>query len=343
MLLLELLLVAAFAGAYVFLNVLLSAWLSRNLQLWRRRARRALNGVLDGLSTARAWVTITSHLAAVTFLIYLLAQPLQLIWLALVLMGYIFFISALTISLLAQVPFVRKLWDDPFMKLSTIAIPIPMVYLAKGYASDWLGGITSSSASNFPMAYLAATCFTLLLGVLIALSITLLAFEVLFLATVARSKVVGPKFWSKATWHYLFSTSPRRPQAARQLSRVVWQRGGALGLLFCTFIACVFGTHAISALVSQRLGGVLLSAIAFDFDGAPATRCELNKDERKLADRDEPILKAAFLSTAQDKALLMTRGPNLFRPVVLRELVGETDPERKLNFGRVVKCYETKD
>jgi len=296
---------------------------------------------LDEVSSARAWVTTVSHLVAATALVVALRQPLGLIWLALVLLGYVFFIIALMISLMAQVPSVRKLWEDPFFKVCTLALPFPIAFLAKGFASEWVGELTSSSASNFPMAYVTATCFVLLVGVFIGLSVALLVFEVLFIAMVTRGKKTGPTFWSKETLQRIFAMGVRQRLAARQHSKVIRKRAGALGLSLFTFLACLFGIHTISALFSSRVGNVLLLATVFDFDGAPATRCALTEEEKKLADRRAPILKAVFLSTAQDKALLMERSSRLFEPVVLTGLRQETGTGRTLTFGRVAKCYET--
>lgn len=87
--------------------------------------------------------------------------------------------------------------------------------------------------------------------------------------------------------------------------------------MLTTGLAVWWAMLTIQALASGRVGSVLL-----------------------LADRSEPILKAVFLSTAQDKALLVRRTPNLFDPAAPATLGKERAPARALVFGRVVNCYE---
>lgn len=335
-----LLILPIFSVAYVILNVIVVAWLSRNTRIWFRRTGRFLNGELSALSSTRMWVTTASYLISVSVVVFTLRGALELLELVLVLLGYVFFVIAITISLLAQLPFMRKIWDDPFFKVCALGLPFPLVFLAKGFAFEWVGELTGSTATNFPMTYVAATSFLLLLLALIGLSVILLIFEALFIAMVVREKQVWPKIFSKETLVHIFSVSERKKLSVRLRSSAIKKRIGVLCMSLWIFVACLFGAQALASLLSSRVGNVLLLAIAFDFDGAPASRCELNDEESKLANRSDPVLKAVFLSTAQDKALLIERGPTLFSPAILAKMGKEMDVGRSLKFGRVVKCYE---
>jgi len=92
--LLKLLLIAAFAGFFVFVNVVVAAWLSRHARPWARHTFRAMHREMGKVSSPCAWTIILSHLGAGTLLVVALKQPLALIWLALTLLGYIFLICS---------------------------------------------------------------------------------------------------------------------------------------------------------------------------------------------------------------------------------------------------------
>jgi hypothetical protein len=113
-----------------------------------------------------------------------------------------------------------------------------------------------------------------------------------------------------------------------------------LFVLFGTSLMALLAAHeAASQPYSSRVGSRLIAAIAFEFDAAPANHCELTKDERRQVERDEPVIKALYLSTDQDRAILVKRGPALFRPVVLRDLKA-TDVKTLLEPLRVVECFK---
>ena len=206
------------------------------------------------------------------------------------LLGYVFFVSALTLSLLAQFPYFRKASNDVIVKLCLVALPVFFGFIARGYASSWVGEITGVSASNGGSAVFAATAFLLCLVAAALLAISALVFELAMLIPLVVSGKRGS------------------------------YKVGLMLLAAGSFVGTYGAAYAAIQLPSSRLGNLLLAAVVYEFDAGPAMHCDLSKEEKSIATGDEPFLKALYLSTSQEKALLVKRGPTLFRPVVLRNL-----------------------
>ncbi len=124
----------AIAG-YIFFNVLFVSWISRNLGGLFRGLSIFLLNQFKVLSTARIWTTFILHFTAIIAFPIALSSSIEVFWLPLAIFGYVFFVSALTLSLLAQLPYLRALWSDVFFKIAATVIPIFTLYLAKGYAA----------------------------------------------------------------------------------------------------------------------------------------------------------------------------------------------------------------
>ncbi len=80
--------------------------------------------------------------------------------------------SALTLSLLVQFPFIKKLWGDAMVKLAILALPIYLAFVARGTAASWMGDLLGTGAVNTGSAFFAATTFLLCLiaGTLLAIA-----------------------------------------------------------------------------------------------------------------------------------------------------------------------------
>jgi len=337
--------VFVFLIAYLLSNLLFVAWLRRNTRLWRRACRMFVARQLRALTRSRVRSTVAVHFLALCFLALELSHPLQILWLVVLLLAYVFLVSALTLSLLAQTPYFKSLWTDPFFKLLILAAPIPLTFVARGYSATWLEEVLSVGADNVPMAHLAATALLIVLGAAFILLGVGFVFEIgIMLLAIASSNRRGSRRsgMPKATFGEVLSAlfSPRRlagSPADVEIKESARQFG--LMLLFgFSFMGCLAGSHAALALAGSGLGRVTLSAVVFDFDAAPALRCSLDERERAQASGNEPRTKALMLSTSQEKALLVNRSAQLFEPVRLSTLGKAMD--RKLDVGRTVSCFE---
>lgn len=319
--LIALLCLALAAACYVYVNAIVVGWLRRHVpplvmpvlkslvRLERSRFKRFLRVEARALSTTRIWATIALHLAAMLFFAYNVLQPLSLLAVGTLLLGFSFMVSAATLSLLKQLPSVQRLWNDTIVRIALLAFPAYFVFVARGYANVWVGELLGVSASNASSALFAATVFLLCIVPSLLLLIATLGFEV--------AVMVVP------------SASPKN--SGKRVSLMV--------LLGVSLIAVLAANQAAIQPPSSRVGSRLLAAIAFEFDAAPANHCELTDDERRQVERDEPFIKALFLSTSQDRALLVKRAPALFRPVVLRDLES-MDAKALLIPIRVVECFK---
>lgn len=194
------------------------------------------------------------------------------------------------------------------------------------------------SATNAPMAHMAATSFVVAFIVAVILTVLAFVFEILFILTLAQAsqeKTTGRDAWA------VFRT----PRVQRSWQDNVyfgkvkkkWAMGSALAF---SLVGC-FIAYSASTWVVSSFGRIALYSIVFNFDAASAHHCSLNANERTLASFG--IVKALFLSSSQEKALLVERGGSLLAPIVLKRLDEEASQTRTLSTGRVVSCYKTDD
>lgn len=304
------------AGAYLGAHMAAAYWIAVHGRKTLGRLVAAQRDVwwvqLRAVSTLRIWTTLICHLGGLLGFWWLVRQPLSLLALALLLLGYIFFSAVLTLSLLAQLPLCKRLWAGPVLKLGLVALPTVVAFLANAYAGLWLGELLGASAVNASISLFAATVFLWCLLAAIMLALAALAFEI------AALSVLGGNSQSTS--------------GARRLGLVL--------LLLFSFVSTYLGARTATELPSGRLGSVLLAASVFEFDAAPAEYCELSPQERALARRHEPHLKALFLAGNHDKALLVQRSAALFRPLVLAEMAPAERSSRTLQVIRVAACYQ---
>lgn len=312
LMLLAMLGLALAAALYLWVNAIVVGLLLRHLPPLLRRSRiqgkRFARVESRSVSNTRIWITVGAHLLSLPLFIYAILQPLSLLSLTTLTFAFTLLVSALTLSLLKAIPFVRKLWEDVFTKVALLSFPVYALYVARGYAGMWVGEVAGISAVNASSAFFAATALWLCFVVSALLFALTLAFEV---ALIALSALPKP--------------------SKRRIGFVV--------LSALSFFALTAASYAVLQFPSSRLGSRLIAAIVFEFDAAPATPCALSDHERRLTEGGEPFVKALYLSTTQDRALLIMRGPALFREGVLRELKS-TDIHALLKPLRVVECFK---
>lgn len=305
------------AACYACVNAIVVGWLMRHVpplfkllvRLRKSRFKRFLRVEVRALSSARIWTTVALHLAAMLLFAYIVLQPLSLLALTTLLFGFSFMVSATTLSLLKQLPCVQRLWGDVIVRISLLAFPAYFAFVARGYANVWVGELLGVSAANASSALFAATVFLLCVVASLLLLTAVLPFELALMVV---------------------------PSALPKKSN---KKVGLMVLLGTSLIALVAAHLAAMQPPSSRVGSRLISAIAFEFDAAPANHCELSGEERRLVERNEPFIKALYLSTDQDRAILVKRGPALFRSVVLRDLQA-MDVKALLEPTRVVECFK---
>lgn len=334
------LLVLAAAG-FILATIAIVAWHSRNFSLWRRHFSALTRIQLRALTAKRTWSAVALLAVATGLFLSAINGPMEIFWVSLALVGYVFFVCALTLSTLARMPVFAELWRSTFAKLTLLSAPIPLLFISKGYAAWWVGDLLKISAVNVPMAHLGAATFLLFLLVGCGLLVASLGFQLLFIVLTAFHPSKAPCH-GRGTNLLILLLSPYRSADPidRIRLRVMTRWNGRLLLLATTFICCLSGFYAATSFATSRLGTAVLSAIAFEFDAAPADRCRLGEEERTLVEQDAPVIKAIFLSSSQEKALLVSRGKNLFDPVVLKSIGSEPEKSRKLEIVRTAKCFE---
>jgi hypothetical protein len=314
--------ISAVALLYVALNVYFAptifSLLGKTLRLGIRWLRLAVPHVeqffhvqLKYVSTARMYWTVGIQFGATFLMFYVLSMPHSLFTIGTVLLSYVFGISAVTLSLLSLMPYFRSLWEDAATKFGLLIVPAYVGYVSKGYASEWIGRMLETSASNTPMALIAATVFVLCLAMAIALAITALVFEFTYIFGIVAAS-----------------------------GRTIPRKAAVTMVLVSSFVATVIAAYT-SLQPTKTVGAVLISAIAFDFDAGPATECSLNPDEEFLArTKPDPIIKALHLSSSQERARLVKRPPSLFREITYRKTGKEDLDAKMLMLLRPVDCHK---
>ena len=304
---------ALLGTAYVVLNIVLLRWLMSTgrallLSIFDD-AKRFSRVQLKSLTPMRVWTT-SGLLVLVTLMLGLLIlQPLDLLSLASLLLGYVFIVSALTLSILIQFPAIRAASNEVVFKLGLIAFPIFFGFIAKGYATAWVANLIESSPVSSGIAVFAATGFLLCLVAAAALTFAALLFEVAMMLSVMVDH--------GRTKHGI----------------------GLMLLAFASFVGTLAASNAAIQLPSSRLGDLMLSAIIFEFDASPSLRCDLSPGERELALGASPQIKALYFASTQEKAILVRRDPDLFQPVLLKTLRAN-DKANYLRFLRVTECLK---
>lgn len=317
----SLLAIAAFIALYVSLNVYGVVLLRHHgKKIYQRIAvpiQSQLAQLLTQFSPTRIWVNIALYVGTAATSFLLLLKPQSLIGISTILIVTVLIISAITLSLLLHIPLLKKLWEEPVVKISSLAIPPFFAFLAKGYAEMWIGEIFHVSAANLGFTLFAATGFMLFLVVATLLLTICLAIEVATLLALIFVSNEERKF---------------------KLSNSV----GLTVLASISFLATYYGGMLAFQFPGKPLGRVVLSAIAFEFDASPADYCQPNPSEMGLVKASDPFIKAVHLSSSQEKAILIERSPTLFRIASMKDIQMEDQATRRIQIIRIVDCYSTK-
>jgi hypothetical protein len=299
------------------------AWRSGHATALRQHARvatrsasfetlRFLRRQLKAWSSGRIWLTLTLQVLLFAALAYFILQALHWMWLSALLTGYVFLVVALTLSLLASLPFARVLWDDIITRLALLFAPFVIGFFVRGYASVWIGELLGTSAANTSNALSAASALLICVAVALLLGVAVLVFEVALL--------------------FIPFSKGKRGIDLRSI--------GLALLIVSSFVSTLAAFEATLQIPSSRLGNLLLSAIIFEFDASPAMPCELSQAERVQAYGNDPVLKVLHLSSSQEKGLLLQRSETLFHPIVLKYLKPAPDNAPHVRTVRWVECYK---
>ncbi len=200
------------------------------------------------------------------------------------------------------------------------------------------------SASNVPMAHLAATSFLLLCSVALPLFAAAIAFEIFyFISILAPKENRHPAPFKISTIAIFTSLETSKNWMEKAYIQRIAKKLELPALCIIIFAACYIGIQASVSMAIARHGEIILSAIVFEFDATPADRCELTEDEKSPMESNvssKSALKVLFFSDSQEKAILVKNTVDLFKPINLKELNSENSSPRKLVFGRVVDCYK---
>lgn len=361
--------IVVFVPFYIFANLAAAAWIRRRARGWIRSSTAFALRQIRPLTAARIRVTCLGQIAAFVLLVDGLHTSLEIVQLALLLLGYVFVVAALTLSLIAQMPAFKRLWSDAFTRVMVLTTPFILGYMMKGYSKEWLDETLTFSADNAPMAHFAGTVMVSGLAVATAFMFIALAFELaVMVAPIWRAG--GHRDRRKKAPHATLRTQPNvqlklefEPEVKakskitlRSMLTVFlsanldestpeareWRsmkRGTSLLLVLgSSLLACISCVHVVAMPFQSDLGNVLLETITFDFDAAPAGRCVLTKEEHADSAGKYPKLKVVMLATSQEKGILVTRSPHLFDRILWKSPV--KGPERKLEVGRPVTCFE---
>jgi hypothetical protein len=335
-------------AAYLFLNMLIAAWIIRN-------ARNGMNEFLgsfskfwfrqyEAISSSAAFTTLALNIVFLLLFAWTIRTPTQTAFLPAILIGLTFLISASISSLIARMPFFLMLWKNTFTKILLLASPVYLHFVAKTIASERLTSLFEISASHMPITHVVCTFLFLLLlsGLLFGLAAVL--FETMLLIALAVGSFKKPPSGNAAPnkpggWLALaLSSKPSRRSADRlHLERVSRQVSVALVLL-SSFFACFFLMEASVRIYSGNVERLVLHSMVFEFDAIPAKYCRLSPEDEAASRLENPLVKVLPVSSSQEKAFVLTRGATLLDPVTVVDLPSVLPAEKSLRVGSMVNC-----
>ncbi|MNK94529.1 hypothetical protein D3C87_1147310 [compost metagenome] len=290
-------------------------------------------------STRRVWWIAVFQIAALAIFIPVVRGELSLVGLIAALLIYPFFACALSLSLIAKLPTPRAWWNDASFKMILLGSQLISLFIAQGAANNWLGHMWKISATNVPLAHAAATSFMMLLFLLVPLLLVVFVFEILFCFSLAAPAGSG----TNSTWQgspgkrrFFMPGGHNKGPTPRKLG---WGSVGIMMATFTTFLAGLVAVYAVAELPGTRLASTFLAAVAFELDAVPANRCELAVADREAALKKDPDVKVLFLSTTQERALVVRRADDLYKPIVLREFNAKDDGRKNITIGETVACH----
>lgn len=272
-------------------------------------AHRSFVDQLYALPRSKVHAAVGLQLLALAGFAFSIWHPLNWLVLVSLVLGFCLFYVALAVSILSLMPVVRRWWDDPGRRVLSWGVPLFALFVAKATGGARVQELFDTGASNLPYTWVAATISLLCLVSSVGLTVVSVILDLALFA-----------FWLG--------------------ERKQLQRSDLHALFAVSVVTTLTAGFSLIQLPAQRFGDVMLHAVAFEFDAAPARYCELSAEEALKGTHG--LLKVLPLSTAQDKALLIERSPALLDDVVLRQL-GRTDTAtREVKVLRPVECYKPK-
>lgn len=314
---------------------------------WAPSAKRGveyLQGQMQAWTSVYIWIIAFLQAVGLFLFIYLVFGALSLWGLIAALLIYPFFVCALAISLLMRLPVLRACWADPSVKIFVFGSQLISLYVAKGMANVWLDDLWGVGVTNTPMAHTAAVGFVMLLMITIPLLFVAFVFEFLLVsgagyASGRSKKGRGETKFSGFKWGGVDGTI-----RARYLTEDLYRRLGMVIVMGTTIFACVMAQYAASALFVTRLSSKFLAAVVFELDAVSGRQCKiLNADDRVDSKQKDPNVKVIYLSTTQEKAIVVRRAEDLYSPIVLKKFNSNKETKSYLTFGEVVACYEVRN
>lgn len=324
---------------YLLVNMFLAAWICRSWSFYRRMASVIFEKQLRSISGTWVWIISFLHISSMALLFFSLNNSFNLFWFSVIVLGYVFLVSSLTLSVFSKINFFRILWADVFFRIALLVLPVFVVYLARGYASVMVGDILKIHASTVPMASIAAICIFLLTFVSLLLSVFALMFEVAFLTVFSKIGDKKRKSTGKI-FPVLFSLNRSSDVGILVHTRVHLRKIGMAILLFMSFLASYTGVHVATMGFSKNFVEIILSAIVFEFDAGPANKCALTEEEMKLVVSTDPVMKVIPVPSNHERAFLISRKSDLFRKISWNQMKVKSAEQRGIIFHRMVDCYK---
>jgi len=302
---------------YVIMNALFVRWLRRQLASLRVRVKQSYESVVSEFAAewnnGRAGRTGTFIMVSTALFLWLVTSPQNLYVLCSLLAGFALLISGLLISIVARFSIFRRLTRSPGVLFLSATAPTIFLLMCNGYAAQWVDQVLSTSAVNAGMALNVARGLLLCASGSLLLAITVVVLELALILV---------------------------PQTAARTRREGLNEVELLLLIAATFFAAYAATFSLAELPSRRLGSLLIGSAAFDFDAGTATHCQLSAAEKALAQGDSPTIKALFLATSQEKALLLKKSETHDEPIELRRFTPAGSTARQVQVLRWVDCYK---
>lgn len=293
---------------------------------------------MSAWSNRYAWVVAVLQVFALLVYLSNIFYELSLWGVIFALLTYWLVVCALSISIISKFPIIRACWNDISVKIVIFGSQLVGLFLAKGMANVWLADLWGISAVNMPMAHAVATVFTMLFGLSLLLLPAMFVFEFLFLFSLAAP--MNQRSAGKWTEPFVWRSSAIQGKGTTVRKWCWRERLGITLVTVTTLFACGMAINSGPALFRSPVADTFLAAVAYELDAVPAYRCDLrDESDRAAAKKDDPDVKVLFLSSTQERAIILRRAKNLYDPIVLKRFNSNRDAGKGFTVGDVVVCY----
>jgi hypothetical protein len=311
---LKLLGATAIGVVYVWLNISLmrllhSARTVHWLRLRWRYGRRLVNRQVEMLGKG-AWFYAAPQFACLLLAGYAARTEMSPLLLGFVLVAVLLANVHVILLAIFRITAVGQWWASPATKFFVYSVPLLLAYEGRLAGASWVADLFRMSAANFPLAWGAAALFVVLAFVGVLLVALAFVIELAMLVAMFAN-------------HGMNSI-----------------KSGLLPLFALTFVNLYAQSQIASKYSANPLGGLLLSAIAFEFDAVPIDRCEIPSDELSDASEQGWLIKVVPLASSQEKAVIVRQRLTRVSNVMLARLDNDQVDQRKVVIGRVVACFK---